>query len=83
MAKYDGYQPRLESLVTELQTEWPAEMQGFEPSARRTIAAALHADASAAASVRYDRQHTGFARVIVVTGDDCQRLGYAVPSPPA
>ena len=77
MAKYDGYQPRLETMVTELQTEWPDELEGVSTDRRAMIAAKLHADAARACSVRYDRQHTGFARVIVVTIDDVKRLDAA------
>ena len=72
MAKYDGYQPRLETMVTELQTEWADGTEGVAD--RDRIAERLHREPQRASTVRYDRQHTGFARVIVVTTDDLERL---------
>ena len=77
MAKYDGFQPRLETMVTELQTEWSAELDGIAADRRAAIARRLHDDPAAASTVRYDRQHTGFARVVTVTLDDVQRLDAA------
>ena len=74
MAKYDGFQPRLEAMVTELQTEWAEGLDGLAPDRRASIAARIHADPAAATTVRYDRQHTGFARVVTVTLDDVARL---------
>lgn len=78
MAKYDGYQARLETMVTELQTDWPAELAGVPDAA--AIARRLHEQPEVAADIRYDRQHTGFARVIVVTADDLTRLGVPLPA---
>ena len=74
MAKYDGYQPRLETMVTELLTEWPAEVEDVPEGQRPALAARLHERPQEAVSLRYDRQHTGFARVIVVTEADLDRL---------
>ena len=74
MAKYDGYQARLETMVTELQTDWPEEVGGIAEERRAAIAARLHERPQEAADIRYDRQHTGFARVVTVTLDDVARL---------
>ena len=82
MAKYDGYQARLETMVTELQTEWGGPAARVKPEIQSRVARQLHQHPEQAAQVRYDRQHTGFARVIVVTEEDLRRLDVPLPLEP-
>jgi hypothetical protein len=69
--EFDRYR---EALVVESYTIWPEEYDDWLPSDRVRIEAALHADPEKAADLRYERLHSGFARVITVTHADLARL---------
>ena len=71
---YEEFNPRLERLVVEIRTEWPASAADVSRAARVRLAKLMHADPAVCQSVRYDRMHTGFCRVISVTDDDLVRL---------
>lgn len=70
--KFDPYR---EALVMEDETIWPDEFEGVEPADRQRIARLLHDAPAEAALMDYVRTHTGFARQIVVTQQDLDRLG--------
>lgn len=70
--KFDPYR---EALVMEEETIWPDEFEGIEPEERERIARLLHDAPQEAAMMDYLRTHTGFARQIVVTNVDLERLG--------
>ena len=76
---YLAFNPRLERLVVEVRTEWPADLlQGKDRlSSERLVELGreLHRSPSACGTVRYDRVHTGFTRVVTVTDADRARLG--------
>ena len=72
---YAAFNPRLERLVVEIRTEWPDEAAGVPPAERAALAKRLHAVPAECESVRYDRMHTGFCRVISVTPGDLEKLG--------
>lgn len=69
--EYDRYR---EALVVENYTLWPDAGSELAPSQRRQIAEKLHAEPEKAADLKYERLHTGFARVITVTAEDLARL---------
>lgn len=69
------FDPYREALVVETSTLWPDELSLDDPQTREHIEEALHAAPQEAAELTYDRQHTGFARVITVTPEDLKRLG--------
>ena len=69
------FDPYREALVVETSTLWPDELGVDDPQTREHIEEALHAAPQEAAELTYDRQHTGFARVITVTPEDLKRLG--------
>ncbi|MEM1062403.1 MAG: hypothetical protein AAF907_12315 [Planctomycetota bacterium] len=75
MAKHDRYDARLDGLVVERRTEFAPELAGhLSEDDRARLADELHADPAAAASLRYERAHTGFTRVITATVEDLGRL---------
>ena len=76
---YAAFNPRLERLVVEIRTEWPEEVAGVPPAERAALAKRLHAVPGDCESVRYDRMHTGFCRVVTVTPEDLGRLGVGRP----
>lgn len=68
------FDPYREALVMEHRTVWPAEFDGWEDADRSRLEQRLHAEPQRAAELTYDRQHSGFCRVITVTNDDIARL---------
>lgn len=78
---YLSFNPRLETMVIEVRTEWPIEASELSRDERTGLSRRLHADPSACDEVRYDRAHTGFTRVVVATADDLRRLGVNIPEP--
>ena len=72
------YDPYREALVIEQRTEWPEQFDHWDPERKEEIARQLHAEPDQAAQLTYERQHTGFTRVITVTEEDLQRLGVSV-----
>lgn len=76
---YLSFNPRLETMVIEVRTEWPAEAVSLARDERVAIGRQLHDDPSACDEVRYDRAHTGFTRVIVATANDLRRHGVNIP----
>jgi hypothetical protein len=71
------FDPYREALVVETGTIWPEELEDRDPEARTQIEEALHAAPQDAAELTYERQHTGFARIITVTPEDLKRIGAA------
>lgn len=69
--EFDRYR---ESLVIETRTIWPDEFADLDESAKARLAQRLHAEPENAVSLDYQRQHSGFARVITVTADDVARI---------
>jgi len=69
--EYDTYR---EALVMEHRTVWPAEYDGWDESDRSRLEQRLHTEPQKAAELTYDRQHSGFTRVITVTDGDLARL---------
>lgn len=69
------FDPYREALVVETSTHWPDGYQAWDEPSKDRIAQRLHAAAAEAAELKYDRMHTGFARVITVTPADLKRLG--------
>lgn len=78
---YLSFNPRLETMVIEVRTEWPEEAARLSRGERITVARQLHADPSACDEVRYDRAHTGFTRIIVATANDLHRSGVSITTP--
>lgn len=74
MAGYNSYDPRLESLVVETQTDWAPEVQGLASDEKAIIARAIHRQPQLAQKISYERTHTGFIRMITVTEGDIARL---------
>jgi hypothetical protein len=70
----DKYDPYREALVIEEFTVWPDEYADLDAGQRQRIERQLHAEPAKAASMTYERLHTGFARVITVTADDMARV---------
>ncbi|MDA7979161.1 MAG: hypothetical protein MPJ50_10390 [Pirellulales bacterium] len=69
------YDPYREALVVEETTLWPDEYESWDDGDKTKVAALLHASPAEASEMRYDRQHTGFSRVITVTAEDLDRVG--------
>lgn len=74
MAGYQSYDTRLESLVMAQRTEWDAAVSTLADDKRQLVARVLHADPAQAVRIRYERQHTGFERIITVTPEDVSRI---------
>ena len=74
MASLKKYDRRHESLVMELRTRFDDECGALPADDRRWLAARLHADPPAAASLEYVRTPTGFSRTITATRADVERL---------
>ena len=68
--EFDRYR---EALVIENITLWPEDVDLDEASKAR-VAQRLHAEPEKAADLKYERLHTGFARVITVTPEDLARI---------
>ena len=69
------FDPYREALVVETGTIWPDELPDRDAETRERIEEALHATPQDAAELTYERQHTGFSRVITVTPEDLKRVG--------
>ena len=69
--EFDRYR---EALVIEQYTIWPEEYEDWEPGQRARVEQRLHAEPDKAAELRYERLHSGFARIITVTAEDLARL---------
>lgn len=68
------FDPYREALVIERVTIWPEEYDSWEPDRRARIEERLHAEPQEAASLEYERLHTGFCRKITVTPEDLERI---------
>lgn len=71
---YDAYDKRLESLVLETVTLWEPALAKLSDDDKRWLSAAVHAAPEKVSNIAYERQHTGFARIITVTSADVERL---------
>jgi hypothetical protein len=69
------FDPYREALVVENSTLWPDDYQAWSEADKERLAERLHASPADAAELKYDRMHTGFARVITVTPADLKRVG--------
>jgi hypothetical protein len=74
LAGYDRFDPRLETLVRELRTIWPAEFHALSPEEKQRHDVMLQAAPALAAHVHYERIPTGFIREITVTQADLNRI---------
>jgi len=74
MAADDKYDARRETLVIETRTSWSPELAGLTPADKQWLAQAVHEHPEKAAKISYEREHTGFAREIMVTVADVERL---------
>ena len=70
----NAFDPYREALVVEQHTIWPDEYEDWSPADRERIEGLLHAAPEDAGELDYQRQHTGFARVITVTPADLERV---------
>jgi hypothetical protein len=68
------FDPYRDALVVESLTLWPDEYDGLSGAEKDTLAQRLHAAPQQAAELQYERQHTGFTRVIRVTPADLERV---------
>ena len=69
--EFDRYR---EALVIENVTVWPEDAGDIDDASQARIAQRLHAEPEKAADLKYERLHTGFARVITVTPEDVARI---------
>ncbi len=74
MPSPNGFDSRLDALVTEIRTAMSHEIASSSDFARPEFISWLHEHASEAAQVRYDRTPTGFCRTIVACEADLQRF---------
>ncbi|WP_437193528.1 hypothetical protein [Planctomicrobium sp. SH527] len=74
MAGYDKFDPRLESLVVEVTTDWDKSLENLPEEKKRQFAQAIHRLPALASTLSYERTHTGFIRKIVVTEADLGRI---------
>jgi len=70
----NAFDPYREALVVEQHTVWPDEYEDWSAADKLRVEGILHAAPADAAELDYVRQHTGFARVIVVTPADLDRV---------
>ena len=68
------FDPYRDALVIEKLTVWPDQYDGWDAGQRARIEQRLHAEPKSAADLKYERQHTGFTRVITVTEEDLARI---------
>lgn len=73
----NAFDPYREALVVEQHTVWPAAYEDWSAGDKARVEGLLHAAPADAADLDYVRQHTGFARVITVTGADLERVSVA------
>lgn len=69
--------PYREALVVETHTVWPDDYDDWSAADKARVEALLHANPGEAAELDYQRQHSGFARVITVTPADLERVSVA------
>ncbi len=74
MAKYDKYDPRLETLVVETRTKWDPAVADLLEEEKRELAERLHRQPQLASKIFYHRVYTGVAREITVTPEDVEKL---------
>lgn len=70
--EFDRYR---DALVMETRTVWPDDYEGWSDADRARAEQRLHAEPEKAAELVYERQHSGFTRVIAVTPADLERIG--------
>ena len=75
MADYVKYDRRVDSLVAEFRTHWSPELADLSAERRQEMAQWVHTHPDRAASVVYDRTHTGFRRTVTVQPADLQAAG--------
>lgn len=68
------FDPYRDALVMEARTIWPDEYDGWDDEQRGRVEQRLHAEPQKAAELTYERQHSGFCRIITVTADDLARI---------
>ena len=73
----NAFDPYREALVVENHTVWPNDYEDWSDADKSRIETLLHAAPQEAAELDYQRQHTGFARVITVTPADLDRVSVA------
>jgi hypothetical protein len=69
--EFDRYR---DAPVMETLTVWPDEYDGWDEAQRARVAHRLHAEPDRAADLKYERQHSGFTRIITVTPADLERI---------
>lgn len=74
MPSPNGFDSRLDPLVTEIRTAMSHEIAATGDFARPEFISWLHEHASEAIEVRYDRTPTGFCRTIMAREADLQRF---------
>lgn len=74
MAGLKKYDERLEQLVIETRTRWDPAVGKLEDTDRKWLSKAIHNAPELATKIEYQRAHTGFAREIIITVEDIQRL---------
>ncbi|ADG67757.1 hypothetical protein Plim_1927 [Planctopirus limnophila DSM 3776] len=74
MPSPNGFDSRLDTLVTEIRTVMSHETASSSDAARSEFISWLHSHASEVAQIRYDRTPTGFCRTIVAGEADLQRF---------
>ncbi|MCE5269401.1 MAG: hypothetical protein LLG00_16110 [Planctomycetaceae bacterium] len=75
----NAFDPYRDALVIETETVWPADLKNAPQDAaqRRQLEGRLHAAPAEAAELDYVRLHAGFARKVIVTEADLDRLQHA------
>jgi hypothetical protein len=68
------FDPYRDALVMETLTVWPDEYDGLDEAQKAYIEQRLHAEPQRAADMKYERQHSGFTRIITVTPADIERI---------
>ena len=68
------FDPYREALVVENLTVWPDEYDAWNDGEKARVAQRLHSAPQEAAELTYERQHTGFSRIIKVTAEDVARV---------
>jgi hypothetical protein len=74
MADPNGFEQRLDSLVTEIRTSFADEVKAAGIVDPQAIVAWAHQHAATVSSVRYDRTPTGFCRTITLHAADLEKF---------
>ncbi|MBI3864268.1 MAG: hypothetical protein HY290_20485 [Planctomycetia bacterium] len=74
MAADNNFDPRRESLVMEMRTNWDPGLGNLSDTDKEWLSQAVHEQPAKAAKLDYERSHTGFVREITVTVADVERL---------